>query len=109
MLKRTYLSPEPQAEPQAAGLSEAPQAAGLSVAPQAAGLSEEPQAEPHTVEAASFLLQPDRLESAIFVYLHLDYFLVGNIFEFSLFREFILAEKICQNKYAQNYNLVTFL
>lgn len=55
-----FLSPAPQAEPQAAGfssgLSALPQAAGVSVglpeAPQAAGLSDEPQAEP-PVEAAS--------------------------------------------------------
>lgn len=58
----------PQAEPQAAGVSsglpDAPQAAGVSSglpdAPQAAGLSEAPQAEP---------AQPDRLESAMVMYL----------------------------------------
>lgn len=60
---QSYLSPAPQAEPQAAGfssgLSAAPQAephaagfsSGLSAAPQAAGLSDAPQEEP---------AQPDR-------------------------------------------------
>lgn len=63
-----YLSPAPQAEPQAAvfssGLSAAPQAAGAS-----AGLSAEPQAEPQAAaEAVSFFLfQPNRFESAMFV------------------------------------------
>lgn len=68
----SYLSPAPQAEPQAAGFSsglpDAPQAepqaagfsSGLSAAPQAAGLSDAPQEEP---------AQLDRLESAMVVYL----------------------------------------
>ena len=56
MQKKTYyLSPAPQAEPQAAGFS-----SGLSPAPQA-----EPQAAAGLVSI--FLLQPNRFESAIFV------------------------------------------
>jgi hypothetical protein len=51
--KITYLSPAPQAEPQAAGFS--------------SGLSPAPQAEP---QAADFSLQPAKFESAIFHYLH---------------------------------------
>ena len=85
-----FLSPAPQAEPQAAGfsvgfsaapqaagasagLSAAPQAAGasagLSAAPQAAGvsagLSAAPQAAAGAFCSSSFLPHPNRLESAI--------------------------------------------
>jgi hypothetical protein len=83
--EKAYLSPAPQAEPQAAGfvsgLSPAPQAepqdaaftSGLSPAPQAepqdaafaSGLSPAPQAEPQEEAAAFFLFQPNRFESAI--------------------------------------------
>ena len=60
---RSYLSPAPQAEPQAAGfssgLSTAPQAepqaagfsSGLSAAPQEAGLSDAPQGEPAQLDS----------------------------------------------------------
>ena len=71
-----FLSPAPQALPQAAGfsagLSDAPQAAGLSDAPQAAGLSDAPQAAglsdaPQAAAGAAslFLFHPDRFDSAI--------------------------------------------
>ena len=80
-----YLSPAPQAEPQAAGFSsglpDAPQAepqavgfsSGLSAAPQAAGLSDAPQEEPD---------QPDRLESAMVVYL--QFMFVEPVFRFAI-------------------------
>ena len=63
-----FLSPAPQALPQAegffAGVSDAPQAAGASE-----GLSPEPQAVPQAAAGAvsSFLFHPNRLESAIFM------------------------------------------
>jgi len=67
-----YLSPAPQAEPQAAGFSSGlspepqaePQAAGFS-----SGLSPEPQAEPQAAAGADsvLLFQPKRFESAIIV------------------------------------------
>jgi hypothetical protein len=66
-----YLSPAPQALPQAAGfsegLSEAPQAAGLSDAPQAAGLSDAPQAVPQAEAEASsvFFVHPNKFKSDI--------------------------------------------
>lgn len=69
-----YLSPAPQAEPQAlgfsSGLSAAPQAAGVS-----AGLSPAPQAEPQAAAGASFCFSfhPKRFESAISLYLHIVY------------------------------------
>ena len=77
-----YLSPAPQAEPQAvgfsSGLSAAPQAAGVSAGlspapqaePQAVGfsssLSPAPQAVPHEAAgaASTFLFHPQRFESA---------------------------------------------
>ena len=86
-----YLSPAPQAEPQAlgfsSGLSAAPQpagvSAGLSPAPQAepqaagfsSGLSAAPQAEPQAAAGASFCFSfhPKRFESAISLYLHIVY------------------------------------
>lgn len=64
MSELVYLSPEPQAEPQAVGFS-----SGLSPEPQAealtSGLSPEPQAEPQAVGAWVPLLHPCKLESAI--------------------------------------------
>ena len=70
--RKGYLSPAPQAEPQAAGFS-----SGLSPAPQAepqaagfsSGLSPAPQAEPQAAAGAAsiFLLHPNRFESAIFL------------------------------------------
>ena len=62
------LSDAPQAAglsdaPQAAGLSDAPQAAGLSDAPQAAGLSDAPQAAAGA--ASPFLFHPNKFDSAI--------------------------------------------
>ena len=85
---QAYLSPAPQAEPQAAGfssgLSEAPHAepqaagvsAGLSPAPQAEpqaagfspGLSEAPHAEPHAAVGFSvaILLHPNKFASFLF-------------------------------------------
>ena len=87
--RTAYLSPAPQAEPQAEGfssdLSAAPQAepqaagfsSGLSAAPQAepqaagfsSGLSAAPQAEPQAAAGVSsiFLFHPNRLESAMIV------------------------------------------
>lgn len=80
-----YLSPAPQAVPQAAGVSAGlspapqavPQAAGLSPAPQAvphaagfsADLSPAPQAVPHAAagDASIFLFHPKRFESAIVI------------------------------------------
>lgn len=62
----SYLSPAPQAEPQAAGVS-----SGLSPAPQAAdvssGLSPTPQAVPQAAGAAFACFHPNRLKSAILV------------------------------------------
>jgi hypothetical protein len=75
-----YLSPAPQAlpqaagfseglseAPQAAGLSDAPQAAGLSDAPHAAGLSDAPQAVPQAEAGASlvFFVHPNKFKSDI--------------------------------------------
>jgi hypothetical protein len=66
-----YLSPAPQALPQAAGssegLSDAPHAAGLSDAPQAAGFSDAPHAVPQAEAGASsfFFVHPNKFESAI--------------------------------------------
>jgi hypothetical protein len=70
-----YLSPEPHAEPQAAGFSSGlspephaePQAAGLSFEPHAAGLSPEPQAVPVCALTSSF--HPAMLFNAIIVFL----------------------------------------
>nr|WP_308612162.1 hypothetical protein [uncultured Dialister sp.] len=78
---RSYLSPAPQALPQAAGfsfgLSAAPQAAGasagLSPAPQAAGFSDAPHAAglsdaPHALPAV-FSFHPAMFDNAICLYL----------------------------------------
>jgi hypothetical protein len=108
-----YLSPAPQALPQAAGFSSgaaAPQAAGASVgsaAPQAAGasagLSPAPQAEPHD---DALLFHSAMFESAI---------IITSLRSFDFFRAFSflcnysisLPKQFC--KYLLFYYIVTFL
>ncbi len=103
-----YLSPAPQALPQAAGFS-----SGLSAAPQAvpqaagfsSGLSAAPQAVPHAAAGFSsvFLFHPNRLESAIIIS---SITIIVKRFPVC---SFIVMPTQIEEKYAQIYYLVTFL
>ena len=74
-VRKDYLSPAPQAEPQAVGV-----VSGLSPAPQAepqavgasAGLSPAPQAVPAAAVCSDFFVHPNKFESAMIFYLRLS-------------------------------------
>lgn len=91
-----YLS----AAPQAVGASAAPQAAGTSAAPQAVGLSPAPQAEE---TSSSLFFHPERSDNAIFVTS------IPILQTFYPVHNYIVAKGQTEKKYAQIYNLVTFL